>query len=168
LSGGLLSTFVYGISSSITRFVAAVCSFLPNQTKDPSLTAAASRNLPNQTRPPIVISAFATAEASFASPQTNTAASGSGFAMRLDSNPLLQRRHEKESSFTGIDIDDHSKPTNPRTAYKEDDSEEEEEKAVPADTSSLLQRRNTLKNLTRPDPELLERPLGRVSAVFVQ
>ena len=87
--------------------------------------------------------------------------------MRLDSNPLLQRRHEKESSFTGIDIDDHSKPTNPRTAYKEDDSEEEEEKAVPADTSSLLQRRNTLKNLTRPDPELLERPLGRVTAKFL-
>ncbi len=168
MSGGLLGTFVYGISSSITRFVAAVCSFLPNQTKDPFLTAAAtSRNLPNQTRPPTVISAFATAETSFASPQTNTAASGSGFAMRLDSNPLLQRRHEKESSSTIVDIEDHSKPTNPRTAYRADDSDEEEEKAVPADTSSLLQRRNTLKNLTRPDPELLERPLGRVSAQFL-
>ena len=154
----MLGTLVLGISASITRFVGAV----------------STSCLPNQTQAPAVIRASATATASRPgpppSPQLLTsrpaAAVASGLALRLDANPLLQRRQERE-----LMDDDHSRPTNPRTAYRADSSDDEEDdnenKEKVVALSPMLQRRNTLKGLTRPDPERLERSLGRCKSDYM-
>jgi hypothetical protein len=82
--------------------------------------------------------------------------------MRLDANPLLQRRQQqaarefyRTANGDGDDVD-HMRPNNPRIAGNDDEDDEKKEE------NALLQRRNTQKNMAvRPEVEKMERQLGR-------